>query len=288
MVSRALRERGDRQPRAAPERGAASSRAIHLSSAGAGRRRGKTTSRSVRAQRAERPHRRRWGAGPLYTRWVEFLGPVLACLVLPRSTPTSFHVSGPRLDLLICASRSAALGLHIASCPTNTPEQARITPPSTFTLAGAALFRATRHTPLPVPRGIIDSSTPSSPPVSWSPRPERAHQAILCTFLYDTRPRSPTLALLYRRSAPPVHGLHLQPLLEISFIRRGPARRARARGDLVFYASLASRRPTAREARRPSLTRIRVSDRTRDRRCCSHELRPRPSPSWDEVRVGCW
>jgi zinc/manganese transport system permease protein len=179
---------------------------------------------------------------------VEFLwAPFLACLVLTAiHVYLGLHVLARGVIFVdLALAQTAALGVTIAFLAGHAIQsEAAYWYALAFTLAGAALFAASRTRPAPVPQeaviGIVYAVSAAAAVLVVDRAPqggELIKQILVGSILTVTPVEVATLALLYAPIGL-VHWLIRRPLLEISFDPDGAgARRAVRAWDFVFYAS---------------------------------------------------
>ena len=179
---------------------------------------------------------------------VEFLwAPFLACLVLTAiHVYLGLHVLARGVIFVdLALAQVAALGVTIAFLAGHAVQsEAAYWYALAFTLAGAALFAASRTRRVPVPQeaiiGIVYAVSAAAAVLVVDRAPqggEHIKQILVGSILTVTPAEVATLALLYAPIGA-VHWLIRRPLLEISFDPDGAgARRAVRAWDLVFYAS---------------------------------------------------
>jgi zinc/manganese transport system permease protein len=179
---------------------------------------------------------------------VEFLwAPFLACLVLTAiHVYLGLHVLARGVIFVdLALAQVAALGVTIAFLAGHAVQsEAAYWYALSFTLAGAALFAASRTRRVPVPQeaiiGIVYAVSAAAAVLVVDRAPqggEHIKQILVGSILTVTPAEVATLALLYAPIGA-VHWLIRRPLLEISFDPDGAgARRAVRAWDLAFYAS---------------------------------------------------
>jgi len=179
---------------------------------------------------------------------VEFLwAPFLACLVLTAiHVYLGLHVLARGVIFVdLALAQVAALGVTIAFLAGHAVQsEAAYWYALAFTLAGAALFAASRTRRAPVPQeaiiGIVYAVSAAAAVLVVDRAPqggEHIKQILVGSILTVTPAEVATLVLLYAPIGA-VHWLIRRPLLEISFDPDGAgARRAVRAWDLVFYAS---------------------------------------------------
>ena len=179
---------------------------------------------------------------------VELLwAPFIACLVLTAiHVYLGLHVLARGVIFVdLALAQVAALGVTIAFLAGHPIQsEAAYWYALAFTLAGAALFAASRTRRVPVPQeaiiGIVYAVSAAAAVLVVDRAPqggEHIRQILVGSILTVTPAEVGTLALLYAPIAA-LHWLVRRPLLDISFDPDGAgARRAVRAWDFVFYAS---------------------------------------------------
>ena len=179
---------------------------------------------------------------------VELLwAPFVACLVLTAiHVYLGLHVLARGVIFVdLALAQVAALGVTIAFLAGHPIQsEAAYWYALAFTLAGAALFAASRTRRVPVPQeaiiGIVYAVSTAAAVLVVDRAPqggEHIRQILVGSILTVTPPEVGALALLYAPIGT-LHWLVRRPMLDISFDPDGAgARRAGRAGDFVFYAS---------------------------------------------------
>ena len=172
---------------------------------------------------------------------VEFLwAPFLACLVLTAiHVYLGLHVLARGVIFVdLALAQVAALGVTIAFLAGHAVQsEAAYWYALSFTLAGAALFAASRTRRVPVPQeaiiGIVYAVSAAAAVLVVDRAPqggEHIKQILVGSILTVTPAEVATLALLYAPIGA-VHWLIRRPLLEISFDPDGAGARRAVRGN---------------------------------------------------------
>ena len=179
---------------------------------------------------------------------VELLwAPFVACLVLTAiHVYLGLHVLARGVIFVdLALAQVAALGVTIAFLAGHPIQsEAAYWYALAFTLAGAALFAASRTRRVPVPQeaiiGIVYAVSTAAAVLVVDRAPqggEHIRQILVGSILTVTPPEVGALARLYAPIGT-LHWLVRRPMLDISFDPDGAgARRAGRAGDFVFYAS---------------------------------------------------